>query len=335
VIRRNERMPTIATVAQLAGVSRQTVSNVVRAPHRVSPETLERVQTIIRDVDYRPNRSARALQARSTGLLAYRCHQPEETENLVLDRFLHDLCRAADEHDHHITLVSPVSTDQELAMYRELYRSGRVDGFVLSGTHPGDQRLTGLVSEGIPFVSFGQNWDAPDASTWVDVDGASGTRLATEHYWRTGHRRIAFLGWPDDGAVGAQRRSGYVSAMTRLGPEQIEASCFDRLDSAEAAAAALLSQPDPPTAVVCVSDTAALGCAWAAQKLGIAVGAELGIMGFDDSALTLIARPSLSSVRQPTALVAQTLIDRFIGLTQSDTPTGTLLVPSLVHRGSS
>jgi DNA-binding LacI/PurR family transcriptional regulator len=333
--RQHERMPTIATVAEMAGVSRQTVSNVVRAPHRVSPQTLERVQAIIREVDYRPNRSARALQARSTGLLAYRCHRPEETENLVLDRFLHDLCRAADEHEHHITLVSPVSTDQELAMYRELYRSGRVDGFVLSGTHPGDQRLVGLVDESIPFVSFGQNWDAPEASTWVDVDGATGIRLATEHYWRNGHRRIAFLGWPDDGAVGAQRRRGYVSATSGFRIEPIEASCFDRLDSAEAAATELLSRPDRPTAVVCVSDTAALGCAWAAQKLGIAVGAELGIMGFDDSTLTLIARPSLSSVRQPTDQVAQALIDRFIGLTQSDTPTGTLLAPSLVHRGSS
>ncbi len=335
MIRQTERMPTIATVAELAGVSRQTVSNVVRAPHRVSPETLERVQTIIREVDYRPNRSARALQARSTGLLAYRCHRPEETENLVLDRFLHDLCRAADEHDHHITLVSPVSTDQELSMYRELYRSGRVDGFVLSGTHPGDQRLTGLLAEGIPFVSFGQNWDAPEASTWVDVDGASGTRLATEHYWRNGHRRIAFLGWPDDGAVGAHRRSGYRAAAAQLRLEPIEATCFDRLESAEAAAATLLSRAEPPTAVVCVSDTAALGCAWAAQKLGFVVGTDLGIMGFDDSALTLIARPSLSSVRQPTDLVAQTLIDRFIGLAQSDTPTGTLLATSLVHRGSS
>lgn len=333
--RPQHRMPTIATVAGLAGVSRQTVSNAVRAPHRVSPETLARVQNVIREVDYRPNRSARALQARQSGLLAYRCHRPEETENLVLDRFLHELCRAADEHDHHITLVSPVSTDQELSMYRDLYRTGHVDGFVLSGTHPGDQRLTGLVAEGIPFVSFGRNWDDPTASTWVDVDGASGTRLATEHYWRLGHRRIAFLGWPEDSAVGAERRSGYIAAAAALRFEPIEATCFDRLDSAEAAAAALLSLADRPTAVVCVSDTVALGCAWAAQHIGVAVGAELGIMGFDDSALTLIARPGLSSVRQPTDLVAQTLIDRFIGFAHAERPTGTLLVPSLVHRGSS
>lgn len=328
-------MPTIATVAALAGVSRQTVSNVVRAPHRVGPETLARVQAIIRDVDYRPNRSARALQARSTGLLAYRCHRPEETENLVLDRFLHELCRAADEHDHHITLVSPVSTDDEMAMYRDLYRSNRVDGFVLSGTHTGDRRLPFLVEDGIPFVSFGRNWDAPEASTWVDVDSAYGTRLATEHYWRSGHRRIAFLGWPDDAAIGADRRQGYRTAMISYALPLIEATSFDRLDAAEATATSMLSSGEPPTAVVCASDTLALGCAWAAQRLGIEVGAQLGIMGFDDSSVTLISRPSLSSIRQPTDQVAQTLMDRFIGLRSSSEPTSALLAPSIVHRGTS
>lgn len=333
--RHQQRMPTIATVAELAGVSRQTVSNVVRAPHRVSPNTLQRVQEIIRQVDYRPNRSAIALQARRSGLLAYRCHRPEETENLVLDRFLHDLCRAADDHDHHITLVSPTSTDQEVAMYIDLYRSGRVDGFVLSGTHRGDQRLTSLVAEAIPFVSFGRNWDNPLASTWVDVDGASGARQATEHFWRSGHRRIAFLGWPDDGAIGADRHRGYLDAMAQYRLEPIGAFCFDRLDAGEVSAAELLRVPEPPTAVVCVSDTVALGCAWAAQKLGLVVGAELAIMGFDDSALTRIARPSLSSVRQPTELVAQALMDRFIGLQPTARSTQTLLAPSLVHRGSS
>jgi DNA-binding LacI/PurR family transcriptional regulator len=330
-----QRMPTIATVAELAGVSRQTVSNVVRAPHRVSPETLERVRSVISEVDYRPNRSATALRAQKTGLVAYRCHRPEESENMVLDRFLHELCRAADEHDHHVALVSPESIDDELVMYRELYRSGRVDGFVLSGTYPGDVRLPFLVAEQIPFVSFGRNWDDVQATTWVDVDGAAGTRMATEHYWRNGHRHIAFLGWPKDGAIGDDRRAGYRSAMTRMKSPLTEAESFDRLDAAEAAATALLALPDRPTAVVCASDMLALGCAFAAQRLGIAVGAELGIMGFDDSAVTVIARPSLSSIRQPTDQVAQTLMDMFIAVTQSSPPTSTLLTPSIVHRGSS
>ncbi len=333
--RREQQMPTIDTVAELAGVSRQTVSNAVRAPHKVSADTLERVRRVIREVDYRPNRSALALRARRSSLIAYRSHRPDDTESLVLDRFLHDLCRAADEHDHHITLVSPVNAEHEVTMYRELYRSGRVDGFVLSGTHPGDQRLITLTEERIPFVSFGRNWDAPEASTWVDVDGASGTQQATEHYWRSGHRRIAFLGWPDDGASGAERRRGYVDAMAAVGLAPIEAACFDHLDAAEATATKLLAAPDRPTAVVCSSDTLALGCVWAAQKLGITVGAELGIMGFDDSALTRLSRPGLSSVHQPTDLVARSLLDLFLELRSADGPTGTLLSPSLVHRGSS
>jgi DNA-binding LacI/PurR family transcriptional regulator len=330
-----KRMPTIATVAELAGVSLQTVSNVIRAPNRVSPATLERVQAAIREVDYRPNRSAVALRARTSGLVAYRCHRPQEGENLVLDRFLHDLCRAADDHDRHVTMISPASIDAEILMYEELYRTGRVDGFVLSGTHPGDRRLRFLVDAALPFVSFGRNWDDPAASTWVDVDGAAGTRQATEHFWHGGHRRIAFLGWPDDGAAGRDRQVGYGAAMDQFRAEPIVAECLDRLDAGEAAAADLLRRDDPPTAVVCVSDTLALGCARAAEKLGLEVGRQLGIIGFDDSALTRISRVSLSSVRQPTEAVAQHLMDRFVGLEVATTPTGTLLAPTLVHRASS
>ena len=330
-----KRMPTIAIVAELAGVSRQTVSNAVRAPERVSPDTLARVMEAIRQVDYRPNRSAQALRARSSGLLAYRCHRPDENENLVLDRFLHDLSRAADEVDHHITLVSPGSVEQEIETYRELHRSGSVDGFILSGTHRNDVRFGALALADIPFVSFGRNWDDPTATTWVDVDGRHGTREAAEHFWRTGHRSIAFIGWVDDGASGDDRRQGYRDAMANHRRDAVEVATLDRLDAAEAAASELLGRADPPTAFVCVSDTMALGCAWAAQRAGRMLGTELGIMGFDDSALTMIARPRLSSIHQPTDLVARKIVERLLGVATADGPTSTLLAPTLVHRGSS
>ena len=90
-----ERVPTIETVAQRAGVSRQTVSNVINAPDRVRPDTRVRVQAAIDELRYRPSRLGSALQSRSTRSFAYRCHIDEAEENLLLDRFLHDLCRAA------------------------------------------------------------------------------------------------------------------------------------------------------------------------------------------------------------------------------------------------
>ena len=175
--------PTVETVADLAGVSRQTVSNVIRNPERVRPETRARVQQAIDALKYRPNRTARALKVRTTNTLAYRCHQAGEIENLLLDRFLHDLCRAAAVRDFHIVLISPLDVAGELADYDQLYRSGTVDGFVLSGTMPGDERLRHLGHERIPFVSFGRNWDDPTASLWVDVDGAAGISEAVSYFW--------------------------------------------------------------------------------------------------------------------------------------------------------
>ena len=73
--RGGRRVATVETVAAKAGVSRQTVSNVVRSPERVKPETRDRVERVIKELDYRPNRTAQSLQSRSAGALAYRCHR--------------------------------------------------------------------------------------------------------------------------------------------------------------------------------------------------------------------------------------------------------------------
>src|SRR4029078_3905331 len=142
--------PTIETVADRAGVSRQTVSNVIRNPERVRAETRDRVRVAIDELRSRPTRLPRALQAQATRTLAYRCHEAGENENLLLDRFLHDLCRAAARRDYHIVLISPVDLAGELTDYDTLFHSGSVDGFVLSGTAPGDRRLHHLSAETTP-----------------------------------------------------------------------------------------------------------------------------------------------------------------------------------------
>ena len=236
--------PTIETVAHRAGVSRQTVSNVIRNPDRVRAETRDRVRRAIDELRYRPNRLARALQARATRTLAYRCHEAGENENLLLDRFLHDLCRAAARRDYHIVLISPVDLAGELSDYDTLFHSGAVDGFVLSGTAPGDPRLHQLTSERIPFVSFGRNWDDPGASTWVDVDGAAGTAEATRYFWAAGHRRIAWLGGVNAVGAALDRQLGYRRAIAAAGGEPLLFECLDTIEAAEATARRVLDHDD-------------------------------------------------------------------------------------------
>lgn len=315
-------------------MSRQTVSNVVNAPERVLPTTRLRVQQVIDEVGYRPNRLGTALRSRTTRTFGYRCHLSEDEENLLLDRFLHDLCRAAAARQHHIVLVSPVDVDDELASYDEMFRTGSVDGFILSGTFPGDPRLDMLDRAGVPYASFGRNWDRADAVNWVDIDGARGTADAVHHFWSAGHRRIAWAGAPSRGSL-HDRHEGYRAAMAELGGDLVEIECSDDIDTVAEQVCRQLDVELRPTAFVCATDTIALGCARAAIGAGLRIGPDLGIIGFDDSRLVHATSPSLSSVRQPTERVAELLIDGLIGVRDGTPMTPVMLAPTLIHRGSS
>jgi DNA-binding LacI/PurR family transcriptional regulator len=329
------RPATIETVAERAGVSRQTVSNVLNAPERVLPETRARVQQAIDELHYRPNRLGSALQSRTTRSFAYGCHLSEDEENLLLDRFLHELCRAAALRRHHIVLVSPIDADDELVTYEDMFRTGSVDGIILSGTYPGDRRLDFMREHEIPSVSFGRDWDHPEKGGWVDIDGAAGIDEAVRHFWNSGHRSIAWLGATSGGAE-SDRREGYRRAMAQLGGSVTELECDDRIEDATDAALGVLGGRSAPTAFVCSTDVAAVGCARAATELHLKLGGELGVIGFDDTRLALATTPQLSSIRQPTDVVARLLIDGLIETVSNHVALAPqMLAPTLIHRGSS
>lgn len=322
-------------MAERAGVSRQTVSNVLNAPERVLANTRERVQVAIDELGYRPSRLGSALQSRTTRTFAYRCHVSEEEENLLLDRFLHELCRAATLRGHFIVLISPTDEDGEVAAYDDMFRTGSVDGFILSGTYPGDRRLAALHEQQVPYVSFGRDWDHPEYGGWVDIDGAAGIAEAVHHFWNAGHRRVAWIGGMGEGSY-HERREGYRRAIHDLAGTPLELDCVDDIDHIADAATQALASPNPPTAFVCTTDVAAVGCARAAAALNLKIGSDLGIIGFDDTRFAQATTPQLSSIRQPTDVVAQLLIDGLINQVASgEVMESQMLTPTLVHRGSS
>ena len=122
---------TISDVAAAAGVSRQTVSNVLKAPERVAPDTAARVRRAIEALGYRPNRAAQNLRQRTSRCIGLKIGSPAGVSNF-LDRFLHVLTEAAGEAGYHVLLFTPTAVDEELAMYEDLVRTGTVDGFVLA-----------------------------------------------------------------------------------------------------------------------------------------------------------------------------------------------------------
>jgi DNA-binding LacI/PurR family transcriptional regulator len=343
-----EPRPTLETVAQQAAVSRQTVSNVLNAPHLVRPETLERVRAVIAEVGYRPHGAARQLRTRRSRVIGLRMERSVDGINgAVLDRFLHALTEQAQLRGYRVMLFTAPDDEGEITQYRELLDVLEIDAFVLTSTHHGDPRTRWLTDNQIPFVTFGRPWDEPDSPTaqpdhaWVDVDGAAGTRAAVEHLQQLGHRDIAFVGWPAGSGVGDDRRAGWARAMQAAGTGQ------DRLDALDVAtpdgvtegarAARRLLDLVGPTAFVCASDSLALGVLGAlrAGDGGPTPHGAAAVVGFDD---TPVARAvGLSSVAQPLTEAAGRTLDLLLAHLAGTTPPDhhVLLAPSLVARESS
>ena len=325
-----QQSPSVSTVAQAAGVSRQTVSNVLNAPHRVRPETRAKVEAVISEVGYRPNRVARSLRTRSTHLIGY-C---VGGDNPLLDRFLHAMSTAAGERGYHLVLFTAPAGEAGLPAYQDLLARNTVDGFVLSETTVGDRRQQWLADQGVPFVAFGRSWTPPEAGSWVDVDGAAGTSAATEHLYEHGHRRIGFVGWPPGSGSGDDRLSGWRAACHRLGLDDRPAAHGENgIEHGRALTAALLAGPTPPTALVCVSDVMAVGALQASRE----AGAGLAVVGFDDSPIAALPGVDLTSVRQPVERIGRDVLRLLLDhLADPAHPRQRLLLkPSLVPRASS
>ena len=335
----DDRPPTLATVAEHAGVSRQTVSNALNNPHLLRADTLERVRKAIRDLGYSPNRAARHLRTRSSRLVGLRLEPAAEgTANALMDRFLHSLVESTDEAGYHVLLFSAEDQDPVTA-YDDLLRSTAVDAFVITETFRGNPQAGWLEQRGAPFVAFGRPWAEPTAThPWVDVDGAAGVALAVHHLADRGHERIAWIGWGKSSYLGEDRRSGWVEAMhTRsLSTSRLSARGDDTVEFGRRAAHALL-EAEAPTAFVCASDTLAMGVLHAMAELDRQPGRDVAVVGFDDSIAAQVVPPGLTSVRQPLEQAAVEIV-KLLGLRLAHRPTersGVLLSPTLSVRGTS
>lgn len=320
------RRVTVTDVAARARVSRQTVSNALNRPEIVRPATLARVRQAVAELGYRPMPAARQLRSGRARAIAFAMSVQPLPGTGVTDRFLHELTAAAQHREHRVLLFAAGSDAEDIDEYEELLTSSVVDSFVLADTRHGDRRTAWLAEHGARFATFGRPWGVPSAAhTWVDVDGAAGTHAAVEHLAARGHRRIGFIGWPEGSGVGDDRRNGWARGLAVLdvAPDGLHRAVEDTPTDGMDAARSLVAEG--ATALVCASDTLALG-AW-----NLARSTDVAVVGFDD---TVVARAvGLSSVAQPLREAAARIVDAL--LDEADGPQHVLLTPTLVERSSS
>lgn len=314
-------------VAAMAGVSRQTVSNVLRAPNRVRAETRQRVEAAIAYLDYQPNRAAQTLKGNASRLIGYRS-EPAGSESMAYaqSRLLHALTDALQAVDHQLLLFTTGQHEDEIAFCTRLHRAGLVDGFVLPGAPSPDPRPRALLDIPVPFVicrwlghqrmhcgdGADNGMEYPQVSyPRVEVDEAAGVSAAVDHLVLNGHRMIGYIGLPDRVAAYGVRAQAWCDALARHGLRG-PAVALDAAESPDSGAGnrlarRLLDLADPPTAVVAASDALAAGVLDAVRGKGLRAGPDVAVVGFGDTPLATARE--ISSVRQPfeefaTAIVA-------------------------------
>lgn len=182
---------TLEGIAELAGVSRSTVSRVINDSPRVRDEVWERVWQVIRETNYQPHAAARSLathRTRTIGVII-----PESVIKLLTDPFfpllLYGVAETTNAHRYHLMLSLFGGSAEHSDAYGDTIGSGHLDGVIVASAHVDDAILPRLLRDTIPFVSVGRY---PGQSVnYVDVDNIGGARMAVEHLICLGHTRIA------------------------------------------------------------------------------------------------------------------------------------------------
>ncbi|MDF2562638.1 MAG: transcriptional regulator [Microbacterium sp.] len=310
------KSPTVEDVARAAGVSRQTVSNVINTPEIVREATRDRVHAAITQLGYAPSMAARRLRTQRSATIGIHLDPyAGGISGSVLDRFIHALTDRATPRGLRILVYAASDAEEELRRIRLLREGGEIDRIVLTGTYAGDPRADWLAEHDIPFVAFGRPWGEPGAGAemgnpgraWVDVDGAAGTRAATTHALAEG-ARVAFLGWPAGSGTGDDRERGWREAMGLRPdePNELRWTAVDSVSAARAAAERALAERDVD-AVVCASDTLAVGAHLAASH---GLHPDLLVVGFDNTPVAEAL--GLSSVEQRPERVAEAVLDLLV-----------------------
>jgi DNA-binding LacI/PurR family transcriptional regulator len=297
-------------VADRAGVSTKTVSNVVNGYQHVSIATRTRVQLALDELGYEMNVAARHLRSGRTGIIALAL--PELGQPYFAE-LAEEIVRYAEKRNLTVLIeqTGGIDADRERQVLTGTRRH-LVDGLIFSPLALEPEELRNVHTD-FPVVLLGERVFGGNLDH-VSIDNVPAARAATEHLISLGHRRIAALGRVPEQRLGTAslRLLGYAQALEAAGMEARDVVVTHRWhrDAGAAAAEAVLARPGPlPDAIFCLNDTLALGALRTLLRAGVRVPDDVALMGFDDLEETRFSFPALSTVAPGLCEIAQVSID--------------------------
>ena len=331
-------MVTLAEVARRAKVTGATVSNVLRNPQKVKPETVERVMAAIRELGYRPNLTARALARGRTSTLALML---SNISNPFYPEFVLAAEREARKRGYFLLVCN---TDDDPAItraYLEQIAGSLASGVIVMNTDLGEGELTDVASRGVAVVlCMWEHVKATRALPCVTIDFAAAGALAATHLSGLGHRKFGAIVGVGSGGPQTIRLDGFAAALAAHGHAEkalIAVQSHDSIESGYEAAVGLMRAKPAVTSIFATNDLMAIGAMQAAADLGKRVPDDLSVIGLTDIALAHQFRPALTTVRLPTAEIAARSVALALEIVEGGTPAQERYVvraPELVVRES-
>jgi LacI family transcriptional regulator len=291
--------PTIRDVARESGVTIMTVSRVIRGRQGVAEGTRRRVLAAMENLGYTPNAVAQGLRTQRTHTLALLIANITNPFFTLLARGFEE---AVSPHGYMAMVCNTDQSPHQEAEYLDHLIRRQVDGFAISPADVDASRLKRCIERGVPFVMVDR--EVPGlAVDGVSADGRSGAAAATRHLAEVhGHRRIAAMFGPEWTSIARDRRAGYEDALRTLGlplDPALVGHCPFTVEDGRTLALHLLAQRLRPTAILAASNFLTAGALEAFDQLGLAVPADVALIGFGPIPRTPLERQDLSLVGAP------------------------------------
>ena len=318
---------TQADVAQRAGVSQRTVSNVVNGLPSVSPDTLVRVTAAIRELGYTPSLAARSLRVGRSGVLQLVVPELDVPYFAELAR---GVIKSAEDQGYAVLVRQTLGSRERERDALEGSAAEYADGTILSAVGEVAELMEGRALRA-PVVLIGER-SGMGLVDHIGIDDVAAATAATNHLLEIGCRRVAFVGAHPDSSLrmAALRYTGYEQALAAAGITVeadlvVQTGSYHRADG-EAAMATLLGLDDPPDGVFCATDLLAIGAIRAAHERGFRVPQDIAIVGFDGLEEGRFSIPALTTIEPDKGRLAQvsveTLLDRIRGRETPSDPAG-------------
>ena len=328
---------TLKELAARANVHPSTVSRVANNDPslRIASTTRSRIETLLRETEYRPNGVARGLKLRQTLVLAVVIPDITNPFFAALFRGIED---GATQRGYQVLLCNTDGSPERQRSHLQSLAARRVDGVILASTFLKDPAVRWLRHQRTPYVLVNRFSDE-GVDPFVGSDDLKGATLATEHLISLGHVRIGHLAGQLTISTGVLRRRGYLAALAEAGlpadPELLVESGFVE-EGGTQAMEYLLSLKRPPTAIFAVTDMTAIGAYGVARRRGLRIPEDLAVVGYNDIPLAGRLIPGLSTVHVPIhefgTVAARMLLEQIEA--GELTPRRVVFTPQLVVRGS-